>query len=260
MRKCRSILYVDDDPDVCVVVQIALCRIAGMDVTTAGSGEEAIELAHELRPDLIVMDVMMPGMDGPTTYKRIRESPAIKSIPVIFMTAKVLPSEVARFLSLGAIGVVAKPFDPLRLGEELAKIWTDADVAFEGSVRRDGESAVLEKIDTLAEQFLARTRVDVDRLRSFVCSGTLNGQAELREIERIAHSIHGAGAMIGFPAVSKSGGAIEHFLESEPVAAESNREAVTAALLLRLHQLIEDLARSVEAAHSTIPSKQAMFA
>jgi CheY-like chemotaxis protein len=231
-----------------------------MDVTTAGSGEEAIRLAHEMRPDLIVMDVMMPGMDGPTTYQRIRASPPIKDIPVIFMTAKVLPSEVAWFLSLGAIGVLGKPFDPLRIGEELADIWTDAYVAHEGSVRRDGEAAVLEKIDTLAEQFLARTRVDVERLRSFVCSGPLNGRAELKEIERIAHSIHGAGAMIGFPAISKSGGAIEHFLESEPVGAEWNREAVAAALLLRLHELIEDLARAVDAANLTLPSKQAMFA
>jgi CheY-like chemotaxis protein len=231
-----------------------------MDVTTAGSGEEAICLAHELRPDLIVMDVMMPGMDGPTTYQRIRESPAIKDIPVIFMTAKVLPSEVARFLGLGAIGVVRKPFDPLRIGEELAKIWTDAHAAFEGSVRRGGESAVLEKIGTLAEQFLVRTRADVDRLRSFVRSGRLDGHADLKEIEHIAHSIHGAGAMIGFPAVSKSGGAIEHFLESLPLCAEVNREAVEAALLPRLHQLIEDLARAVEAAHGTVPSKRAMLA
>jgi two-component system, OmpR family, response regulator len=258
-QKCRSILYVDDDPDVCIVVQIALCRIAGMDVTTAGSGEEAIDLAYELRPDLIVMDVMMPGLDGPATYQRIRESPLIKHIPVIFMTAKVLPSEIARFLAMGAIGVVGKPFDPLRIGDELAAIWTDAYVALDDSVRRDGEAAVLEKIDTLAEQFLARTRVDVGRLRSLVRTARLDGHGELKEIEHLAHSIHGAGAMIGFSAVSNSGGAIEHFVESLRTCMESKRKAAEPTMLPRLHKLIEDLARNVEAAHAAAPSKRAMF-
>jgi two-component system OmpR family response regulator len=258
-RKCRSILYVDDDPDVCIVVQFALCRIAGMDVTTADSGEKAIDLAYELRPDLIVLDVMMPGLDGPATYQRIRESPLISDIPVIFMTAKVLPSEVARFLGLGAIGVVGKPFDPLRIGDELAAIWTDAYVALEGSVRRDGEAAVLEKIDTLAEQFLARTRADVGRLRSLVRSVRLDGHAEFKEIEHLAHSIHGAGAMLGFSAVSKSGGAIEHFVESLLMCVESKRKAAEPTPLPRLHKLVEDLARDVEAAHVIVPSKQAMF-
>jgi len=258
-RKCRSILYVDDDPDVCIVVQIALCRIAGMDVTTTDSGEKAIDLAYELRPDLIVMDVMMPGLDGPATYQRMRESPLIRDIPLIFMTAKVLPSEVARFLGLGAIGVVGKPFDPLRLGDELAAIWTDAYIELEGSMRRDGEAEVLEKIDMLAAQFLERARLDVGRLRSLVRTVRLDRHAEFKEIERLAHSIHGAGAMIGFTAVSNSGGAIEHFVESLLMCGESKQNAAEPTLLPRLHKLVEDLARDVEAAHVTAPSKRAMF-
>src|SRR5580700_2049527 len=109
-RECRSILYVDDDPDICEVVQTTLCLIAGLDVHTAGSGEEAIDLAYELRPDLILMDVMMPGLDGPATFERIRNSTLINDIPLIFLTAKVLPAEIAHFLRLGAIGVIGKPF------------------------------------------------------------------------------------------------------------------------------------------------------
>jgi CheY-like chemotaxis protein len=97
--------------------------MAGLDVYAAGSGEQAIALAYGLQPDLILMDVMMPGLDGPSTLQRMRESPPISNIPVIFLTAKVLPAEVAHFLRLGALGVIGKPFDPLTLGDEIRALW-----------------------------------------------------------------------------------------------------------------------------------------
>jgi two-component system OmpR family response regulator len=258
-RKCQSILYVDDDPDICVVVQTALCLLAGLDVTTAASGEIGIDLAYELRPDLIVLDVMMPVLDGPATLRRIRESPLIADTPVIFMTAKALPSEIARFLALGAIGVVGKPFDPLRIGEELDAIWTKAYASVAGAVHRREEVKLLAKIDTLASQFLERTRLDVDRIRLLASSGRSDCHAELREIEHIAHSIHGAGAMVGFPAVSESGGAIERFVESLLMHAQSRRAPVEPAALLPLNELIEELALALVAAHSVLPSNTAMF-
>src|ERR1700683_5502249 len=114
-RDFQSVLYVDDDADICSVVQATLRIVPGLNVQTADSGERAIDLAYELRPDLVLMDVMMPGLDGPSTFKRMRESALLKRIPVIFMTAKVLPAEIAQLLQLGAIGVIVKPFDPLKL-------------------------------------------------------------------------------------------------------------------------------------------------
>jgi two-component system OmpR family response regulator len=129
VRKCHSVLYIDDDSDICEVVQATLCMIAGLDVHTAGSGEAAIELACELRPDLILMDVMMPGLDGPATLRRLRESAPISEIPVIFLTAKVLPAEIAHLIQLGAIGVVSKPFDPLTLGGEMLNLWKGSNAA-----------------------------------------------------------------------------------------------------------------------------------
>src|ERR1700723_3410634 len=105
-REFQSVLFVDDDSDICSVVQATLRLVPGLDVQTADSGERAIDLAYELRPDLLLMDVMMPGLDGPSTFRRMRESALLSHIPVIFMTAKVLPAEVARFIGLGAIGVI----------------------------------------------------------------------------------------------------------------------------------------------------------
>jgi len=252
------VLYVDDDHHICVVVQTALCLLAGMDVHTACSGEIAVDLAYEKRPDLIVLDVMMPGLDGPATYARIRESPLIADTPIIFMTAKMLPSEVAHLLGLGAIGVVGKPFDPLRIGEEWLTLWDKACTMPEVPDRRGGRTKVLAQVDALVEAFLERTRADIARIREFVKDARSGGPIELRQIERIAHSIHGAGAMFGFPAVSVSGGAIEHLAESLLMGPEPQVESV-AALALRLDQLTDELSRTVAAARVTVPNKSAMF-
>jgi two-component system, OmpR family, response regulator len=88
MRDFQSVLYVDDDPDICSVVQATLCLVPGLNVQTADSGVRAIDLAYELRPDLVLMDVMMPGLDGPSTFKRMRESALLAEMPVIFMTRR----------------------------------------------------------------------------------------------------------------------------------------------------------------------------
>lgn len=130
-RQLRSVLYVDDEPDICEIVKTTLRLTAGLEVIIADSGVRAIDLAHELQPDLILMDVMMPGLDGPSTIKRLRDSPAIRHIPVIFLTAKVLPEEFAHFRAIGAIGVIAKPFDPLTLGDEMLALWRGRNATFD---------------------------------------------------------------------------------------------------------------------------------
>jgi two-component system OmpR family response regulator len=119
----RTVLYVDDEPDIRQIVQMALELERGLTVFTGESGDQALELAHRLRPDVLLLDVMMPGLDGPGTLSRLRGDPTIAQIPVIFMTAKAMPQEVARFLALGAAGVIAKPFDPMQLGRQVLDLW-----------------------------------------------------------------------------------------------------------------------------------------
>lgn len=118
-----KVLYVEDDPDIREVAHLALALVGGLDVHMCASGEDAIAEAPAFAPDLLLMDVMMPGLDGPGTLRRLREHPALADTPVIFMTAKVQRQEVAALRALGAIDVVAKPFDPMRLADDLRAIW-----------------------------------------------------------------------------------------------------------------------------------------
>jgi CheY-like chemotaxis protein len=125
----RDVLLVDDEPDIRTLATMSLTRVGKFEVRTARSGVEALQLVRERQPDVIILDVMMPEMDGPTTLAALRNEEASKDIPVIFMTTKVLSLEVERWRSLGAAGVIQKPFDPMTLPTEVRAIvaeWSGA--------------------------------------------------------------------------------------------------------------------------------------
>ena len=119
----NHVLYVDDDADIREIVQMSLSLDGQMSVHLSDGGEAALARMRDERPDLVMLDVMMPGMDGPSILARMRADDALRHIPVIFMTAKANPSEVARFRGLSAIGVIAKPFDPMALGSQVKALW-----------------------------------------------------------------------------------------------------------------------------------------
>jgi CheY-like chemotaxis protein len=123
MTELRRVLCVEDEPDIRLVAQIALETVGGLQVTLCPSGLDAVATALSVQPDLVVLDVMMPGMDGPGTLQALRDEPRTAAIPIVFMTAKVQPSEVAHLKSLGALDVIAKPFDPMLLAAQLRAIW-----------------------------------------------------------------------------------------------------------------------------------------
>ncbi len=118
------ILYVEDEPDIRAIAKIALESLGGFTLQMCSSGEEALQVAIEFEPDLLLLDVMMPGMDGPATLEALRKLPGLALIPAIFMTAKVQPQEVAHFKSLGAVDVIAKPFDPMTLADSIKANFT----------------------------------------------------------------------------------------------------------------------------------------
>jgi two-component system, OmpR family, response regulator len=122
-RPLTSLLYVDDDDDIREIVEMSLSLDGGIRVTTSSGGEQALAVMRDEHPDLVVLDVMMPGMDGPTILTHMRSDPLLERIPVIFMTAKANPQEIARFRCLSAIGVIAKPFDPMTLGDQVRTLW-----------------------------------------------------------------------------------------------------------------------------------------
>jgi len=119
----ERILYVEDEPDIQAVAKLALEMVGGYKVLICSGGQEALDKVGDYAPDLILLDVMMPGMDGPTTLKNLRANPATVMIPVIFLTAKVQPPEVAHYQALGALNVIAKPFDPMTLAAQVRQIW-----------------------------------------------------------------------------------------------------------------------------------------
>ena len=117
------ILYVEDDADVRKVATFALKMVGKFAVEACASGEEALEKAAGFAPQLLLLDVMMPGMDGPTTLARLRQLEATASTPAVFMTAKVQPHEVSHYRSLGSLDVISKPFDPMTLSATVRGIW-----------------------------------------------------------------------------------------------------------------------------------------
>jgi len=130
----NHILFVDDDDDIRTIAHLSLTAVGGWQVTLADCGAAAIEQAVQNPPDLIVMDMMMPGMDGLTTLQHLRADARTAAIPVIFLTAKVQKTEVERYHSVGA-GLIVKPFDPMRLPDEIRRVLAARDAVLAAGTR-----------------------------------------------------------------------------------------------------------------------------
>lgn len=123
-KSLNRITYVEDEPDIRAVAELALTVVGGFEIDVCINGADAIAKAPDFQPDLILLDVMMPGLDGPSTLGALRAIEQLEHTPVIFMTAKVQRHEVDSFLALGAIDVIPKPFDPMTLAQTITEIWT----------------------------------------------------------------------------------------------------------------------------------------
>ena len=125
-KELKRILYVEDEDSIRTIAITVLEAVGGFTVIACGSGQQAVEAAPSAAADLILLDVMMPGMDGPATLQALRALPQTAQTPVIFMTAKVQAGEIQQYKSLGALDVIAKPFDPMTLSEQISEIWQKA--------------------------------------------------------------------------------------------------------------------------------------
>ena len=126
--KLERILYVEDEPDIRAVAKLAIEAVGGLSLELCSSGAEALgRLASSgVPPQLVLLDVMMPDMDGPTTLRRLREIEGLATTPVMFMTAKIRGPEVEQLKALGAVDVIAKPFDPMTLADDIRARWARA--------------------------------------------------------------------------------------------------------------------------------------
>jgi CheY-like chemotaxis protein len=207
------VLFADDDADIREILALSLERDPFFVVRGCASGGEAIKIALEWRPDLALLDVRMPGMDGPAVLARLRSDRRIAAIPVVFVTARVQAQESARLRALGAAGVIEKPFDPLTLSAELRRI-----IPFEASLA------------AARETFLQRLDADACALavgrRWLLRTGSA---AVLARIKEIAHALAGVGGIYGFSGITCEAaglcGAADEFL-----AGRGARDDVVAAL------------------------------
>jgi CheY-like chemotaxis protein len=189
------VLHVDDEPDIREVVEISLGLDPGFSTRNCSSGQEALGVAADWVPDIILLDVMMPVMDGATTLVRLQEDPLTANIPVIFMTARAQSRELDLFRSLGAVGVIQKPFDPMTLA---------------ASVRAYIEPPH-DRLGGMRNEFLLRVDRDIVSLAAYWLT-LENGTAvpaSLAGIRQIAHGLAGAGGIFGFDEISDAAATLE---------------------------------------------------
>ncbi len=117
----EKILLIDDEDDIRTVAQMSLQSVGGFQVLLASGGEEGIKTATSEKPDLILLDVMMPGLDGPGTLRRLKNDPDTSDITIVFLTAKAQQMDFVNLKDMGAAGVLTKPFDPMKLPEDVRK-------------------------------------------------------------------------------------------------------------------------------------------
>jgi CheY-like chemotaxis protein len=118
----KSILLIDDEPNIAEVIAVCLESFKGWKVQIANSGKAGLSIVETLKPDAILLDVMMPIMDGITVYQNLQKNPVTQNIPVIFLTAKVQVSDREKFAQLGVVGTIAKPFEPLKISDQIAQL------------------------------------------------------------------------------------------------------------------------------------------
>jgi CheY-like chemotaxis protein len=214
------ILHVDDEPDIREIVEMSFGLNAEFELRSAASGPEAIATAAEWLPSLVLLDVMMPGMDGPMTLTHLRNDPRTADIPVLFMTARAQAREVQQFIALGAQGVISKPFDPMTL-------------AF--SVRSHLQTI---RLETMRAVFVRRARNDAAQLAAYrPAPGTEAEPATVSRIREIAHGLAGAAGLFGFEQISSDAAALE-----ETIVARLAGEVAPHDLTQAIDRLISDMA------------------
>ena len=122
-RPLQRISYVEDDEDIQRIVRMSLERVGKMTVEIVSDPLRAIEAMSAFKPDLVMLDWMMPGMDGPTLFRKMKEIPEVQALPVVFITAKAAQRDLDELMALGAAGAISKPFSPKDLPEQLRAIW-----------------------------------------------------------------------------------------------------------------------------------------
>ena len=239
MTSLQRILHVDDEPNIREIAVVILEDIGGFTVETCGSGREALDKVPSFAPDLILLDVMMPGMDGPTTLRELRKLPQTAQIPVIFMTAKVQAHEIDQYFELGAIGVVTKPFDPMTLCDQIREIWQrQAQSPKRGATTMTADSA-RDKLRLLQHQYAEELPARLGQVM-LAWKGVQKGGGEeaRRLLYRLLHTLAGSGTTFGYAELSATAGRIGERLHRSDTSGglPEGEEAAIDALIAQLRE------------------------
>jgi CheY-like chemotaxis protein len=230
----RKVLLVDDEADIRKIASLALSRLGGWEVLQASSGREALGVAAAERPDVILLDVMMPEMDGPATLEALRAAPATSGIPVVFLTAKIQAPERERIATLGAAGIIAKPFDVMRLAADVQRIVARHEEVRAAARELARELAVTlpDRAGELAEAFgRARAAPESDEARDAV--------------RRVAHRLRGTAGSHGFAAIGAAAASIE-----DALLAGRPDDATWTALAAHVARVHDEAARAAQEARA----------
>lgn len=194
------ILVVDDEPSICNMAKIVLEKIGNFTVQTCDLGSHALQVAPQFNPDLILLDVMMPGLDGPGTLKALRARPETAAIPIIFLTGKVQIDEIEHYKKLGALDVIPKPFDPMTLSSSVIGIW--------GLHHRLTNPAtdVQEQLKILRTAYATQVPGKIEHLREKfrILRDDATGIATLMNLHLLTHSLAGSCETFGFSSIRKN--------------------------------------------------------
>jgi CheY-like chemotaxis protein len=196
-----KVLLIDDEEDMRLIGRACLSVAGRWDVVVASSGAEGVALALRERPAAILLDVLMPGLDGPAILARLRHEPATRVIPVVFLTGRTQPGEVERYLEMGAAGVLSKPFDPLRLPAELERLLDAASIRARLDRLRELGGANL--VRSLIDLFLTNAPARIAAARNAAAVGDWHG------LEFAAHSLKSSAGNLGAEAVRWAAEAVE---------------------------------------------------
>ncbi len=202
----RRILLVEDDPDIQEVTSVLLSDMAGFEVKACSSAPEALENAPAFAPDLILLDVMMPGLDGKGAFAAFRELPATAHTPVIFMTAMVDPREIAQYRQLGSLGVIPKPYEPDTLADTIQSMWDRHQTTRLNQSRRE----VLAALRKLYAEDLPKRLQAIEEAAASLQENGWDPQVAASLYE-MAHRLAGSAAIYGFPEVSEAAQRIGRF-------------------------------------------------
>jgi len=208
----KKILYIDDDEDILAIAKMCFESFGHFNAVTSTKPNEVIQLLEKHEPDLVLLDVMMPEIDGIEVLNNIRSDSKFDSIPIVFISAKVQQADIDRFLKIGALGVITKPFDPLEISNELSNLW-DEITLFENDAVQP-----LPEFDEVTSNFEKKLEIIALSLKNYaeILTFRLFDEVELGDLERTLHQIVGSAALFGHRDLAEMAEFVQETIAEEP--------------------------------------------